>query len=116
MVHRRVILELLQKALSRDPITGDYALEKTIHELIFPMRTTSDEVPFEQQNLWIVDERLTFHTFLSSDKPLSTLPSLENASDSRPDLLIFNRPLAFSEDDTPLQAMVVIEFKKPRPR
>lgn len=27
--------------------------------------------------------------------------------------MIFNHPLAFSEDDEPLQSMVVIEFKKP---
>lgn len=113
VVHRRVILELLQKALSRNPETGDYSLEETIHELIFPMRTTSDDVPFEQQNLWIIDERLTFHTFLSSDKPLASLPPIENVSRSRPDLLIFNRPLAFGEDGAPLQSIVVIEFKKP---
>lgn len=113
VVHRRVILELLQKAISRDPGTGEYALEKTIHQLIFPMRTTSDDVPFEQQNLWIIDERLTFHSFLASDKPLSQLEPLENDSESRPDLLIFDHPLVFSEDGATLQAMVVVEFKKP---
>ena len=77
------------------------------------MRTTSDDVPFEQQNLWVLDERLTFHSFLSSDIRLDQLPILENESDSRPDLLIFNHPLAFGEDGEPLQSMVVIEFKRP---
>jgi len=113
VVHRRVILELLDKYLSQDQETGEYGLEKTIHSLVFPMRATSEDVPFEQQNLWIVDERLTFHTFLSSDVRLDQLPPLENDSASRPDLLIFNHPLAFSEDGEPLQSMVVIEFKKP---
>lgn len=113
VVHRRVILELLDKYLSQDQSTGDYGLEKTIHSLVFPMRSTSEDVPFEQQNLWIIDERLTFHTFLSSDVPLNKTPVLENGSASRPDLLIFNQPLAFSEDGEPLQAMVVVEFKKP---
>lgn len=113
IVHRRVILELLDKYLSQDQETGDYALEKTIHSLVFPMQATSDDVPLEQQNLWIVDERLTFHTFLSSDVRLDQVPPLENDSASRPDLLIFNQPLAFSEDQEPLQSMVVIEFKKP---
>jgi hypothetical protein len=113
VLHRRVILEHLQKALERDPDTGKYALEKTIHQLVFPMRATSQDVPFEQQNLWIIDERLTFHTFLSSDKPLSTLSVIENGSDSRPDLLIFDRPLAFSENGGALQSIVVVEFKKP---
>jgi hypothetical protein len=113
VVHRRVILELLEKSLSQDAETGDYGLEKTVHSLVFPMRCTSDEVPFEQQNLWIVDERLTFHSFLSSDIRLDQSPPLENASASRPDLLIFNHPMVFSDDGEPLQSMAVIEFKKP---
>jgi hypothetical protein len=70
-------------------------------------------VPFEQQNLWIIDERLTFHSFLSSDKPLNTIAAIEDGSDSRPDILIFNRTLAFSEGDQPLTSLVVIEFKRP---
>jgi hypothetical protein len=106
-------MELLEKALKQDPETGKYALEKTVHGLIFPMRTTSEDVPFEQQNLWIIDERLTFHSFLSSDQPLNSLESVEIDSTSRPDILIFNRPLAFSDSDEPLQSIVVIEFKKP---
>ncbi|WP_054312367.1 ATP-binding protein [Mesorhizobium sp. 1M-11] len=113
IVHRRVILELLEKYLTHDPDTGDYGLEKTVHSLVFPMRATSDDVPFEQQNLWIIDERLTFHSFLSSDVRLDQVQPLESDSASRPDLLIFNHPLAFSEDAEPLQSMVVIEFKKP---
>jgi N-6 DNA Methylase len=113
VVHRRVIVELLDRALSRDGETGRYGLEKTVHSLVFPMRTTSDDVPLEQQNLWIIDERLTFHSFLSSDKPLNDLAAIENDSESRPDILIFNRALAFSEGEQPLTSLVVIEFKKP---
>jgi hypothetical protein len=116
VVHRRVIVELLEKALSINPDTGRYALEKAVHSLVFPMRATSDDVPFEQQNLWIIDERLTFHSFLSSDEPLSQLPVLVNDSDSRPDLLVLdivNHAIAFSEDKDPVGSIVVIEFKKP---
>jgi hypothetical protein len=113
VVHRRVILDLLEKALSLDPESGRYGLEKTIHSLVFPMRTISDDVPFEQQNLWIIDERLTFHSFLSSDMPLNMIPVMDSESGSRPDILIFNRRLAFSEDSHPLTSIVVIEFKKP---
>ena len=77
------------------------------------MRTTSDDVPFEQQNLWIIDERLTYHSFLSSDKPLKNLEPIDNLSGSRPDILIFDRPLAFGADDQPLSSIVVVEFKRP---
>jgi hypothetical protein len=105
IIHRRVILDLLAKALKQDPETGKYALEKTVHSLIFPIRSTSDDVPFEQQNLWIIDERLTFHSFLSSDQALNTLGEIESDSKSRPDILIFNRPLAFSDEAEPLQSV-----------
>ena len=70
-------------------------------------------MPFEQQNLWIIDERLTHHSFLSSDKPLRSLEPIDNPSNSRPDILIFDRPLVFGEDDQPITSLVVIEFKRP---
>jgi hypothetical protein len=113
VVHRRTIVGLLVKALSRDSETGRHGLEKTVHSLVFPMRSTSAEVPFERQNLWIIDERLTFHSFLSSDKPLASLDIIQNGSESRPDILIFNRALAFGEGEQPLTSLVVIEFKRP---
>jgi hypothetical protein len=113
VLHRKIILDLFEKALQRDPNTGRYSLEKTVHNIVFPMRTTSDDVPFAQQNLWIIDERLTYHSFLSSDKPLKSLEPIDNPSDSRPDILIFDRPLAFGEDGQPLTSIVVVEFKRP---
>ncbi len=113
VVHRRVILDLLEKALSLNSESGKYGLEKTIHSLVFPMRVTSDDIPYEQQNLWIIDERLTFHSFLSSDLPLSSLSNMDSERDSRPDILIFNRRFAFSESSQPLNSIVVIEFKRP---
>lgn len=113
VVHRRVILDLLEKALSLDAETGKHGLEKTVHSLVFPMKVTSDDVPFEQQNLWIIDERLTFHSYLSSDTPLDKTAVLQNDSQSRPDILIFDRPLPFGEDSQPLASVIVIEFKKP---
>jgi hypothetical protein len=113
VVHRKVIIDILAKTLSKDPETGKFALEKAIHNIVFPMRTTSDTVSQKHQNLWIIDERLSFHHFLASDIRLSSLPVIENGSDSRPDIVIFDRPLVFSEDDSPLSSVVVIEFKRP---
>lgn len=113
VVHRKIILDLLDAALVRDNSTGRYPLEKAVHNLVFPMNVESDEIPFDQQNLWIIDERLTFHSFLSSDKPFDKLSVLESLSADRPDLLIFNTPLVFSEGEQPLASIVVIEFKRP---
>jgi len=113
VAHRRVILDFLERSLPSDPETGKYPLEEIIHRIIYPMRTTSDDVPYEQQNLWIIDERLAYHGFLASDMPLNTATVLSNNSDSRPDLMIFERALTFAEDDSALNSLVIVEFKKP---
>ena len=68
VIHRRIVLNLLDQALSRDDDTGRYQLEAVVHRLIHPMRKGSDEVEFEEQNLWVLDDRLTYHEFLELDK------------------------------------------------
>ncbi|MCX9063903.1 ATP-binding protein, partial [Citrobacter portucalensis] len=70
--HRKVIIDLLEKAIERTS-DGKYVKEEIIHELIMPMRTDSTEVFLDSCNLWLVDERLAFHNYLASDKPLSTM-------------------------------------------
>lgn len=77
------------------------------------MGTTSDDVPSEQQNLWVIDERLAFHSFLSSEKALSTAPALDTNSATRPDIFIFNTPILFGDGSVPLTTMIVVEFKRP---
>jgi hypothetical protein len=113
VAHRKVILEFLEKSLQANPETGKYPLEEIIHKIIYPMRTTSDDVPYEQQNLWIIDERLSYHAFLASDMQLDNVNALVNSSESRPDIMIFERALSFAEDDAALNSLVIVEFKKP---
>lgn len=118
VVHRKVILDFLEKSLQANPETGKYPLEEIIHKIIYPMRATSGDVPYEQQNLWIIDERLAYHQFLASDMPLDQLNILGNESESRPDLVVldgklFDRALTFAEDDAALNSLVIVEFKKP---
>lgn len=113
VVHRRVMLDLFEKALQRDD-SGKYPLEEVVHEIVFPMRTTSNEIDFDRQNLWLIDERLTSHSFLASDKLLKSLDVASIDSSKRPDLIIFEHPLAYSEGDTPLSGLVIVEFKRPQ--
>lgn len=110
---RRMILNLLRQAVRRDG-EGKFALEEAIHKLVLPMRTTSDDVPIDQMNLWLIDERLAFHGYLASDKPFTSIEPIESASTQRPDMIVFNRPLAFAEDAAPaFQSIVIVEFKRP---
>ena len=50
VVHRRTILEMLESALKLQE-SGTYAREDFVHQLIYPMRKTSEDVEFEKQNL-----------------------------------------------------------------
>lgn len=77
------------------------------------MVQTSDTVPYEAMNLWIIDERLAYHTYLASDKTLRSMPLLESNSRKEPDLAIFNSALAYSDSDEPFNSITIIEFKKP---
>lgn len=113
VLHRKVVLEFFEKAMKKDSITGNYALEETVHKIIFPMRKTSEDVPYNLQNLWLIDERLTFHKYLTSDKSLSATPPLDSDSRLRPDLLIFDKAMAFTGEDDPVSSFVIIEFKRP---
>ena len=37
---------------------------------MFPMQTSNNDIPYNEQNLWMIDERLTYHSFIASDKQL----------------------------------------------
>lgn len=113
VAHRKIVLNFFEKSMRIDPTTGKHHLEETLHNIIFPMRRTSEEVSHDRQNLWLLDERLTYHRYLASDKPLSSLKTLESKSDLRPDILLFDRALTYSEDNTPVTSFVIIEFKRP---
>jgi len=112
VVHRRTILELLEGALKIQS-DGSYAREDFVHNLIYPMRATSDEVDFSRQNLWVVDERLAYHSHLASDLPLSRLKVVSARAGDEPDLVVFNTPRAFTETKSPYQSVVIVEFKRP---
>jgi hypothetical protein len=114
--HRKVILDILQKAIQRG-VDGRYAREDLIHELIMPMRKISDELRLDSCNLWLIDERLAFHNFLASDKPLSVMGITGSSDSKEPDICALNAfddPILVSGDQgLPLASIVVVEIKRP---
>jgi hypothetical protein len=112
LIQRKAILKVLKKMLriSKD---GEYKFEEDLHNLIFPMGETIDSIPYEYHNLWILDERLAFHSYIASDKKLKKNPVVQNESQKEPDILIFDFPWAFSEKETPMSSLVIFEFKRP---
>jgi hypothetical protein len=116
VAHRRTILDLISQSLKIVRTDEKYPFEKVLHKMIFPMGTTSKEIFFEQQNLWVIDERLCYHTLLTSDKKISSIPGLKGISSKEPDILAFfyDTPIGVAESDNlPSGGIIIIEFKRP---
>jgi hypothetical protein len=113
IVHRKIILEIFEKNLQKNS-DGSYRLEKDVHQIIFPLNSTSNSTQFEMHNLWLIDERLSYHQYLASDQPLKRLENLSINSRERPDIIVFNNPVAFVEGEVqPYSSIVILEFKRP---
>ena len=103
---RRSVIDLFEKSLESDP-DGKYSSEDVVHDIIFPVKKDSEQTPFEDHNLWIIDERLNFTEYLSSDKPLNGPKS------DRPDLLAYDKRIGFRGGNEASNPVTIFEFKKP---
>ncbi|HPG41449.1 MAG TPA: ATP-binding protein [bacterium] len=116
VAHRKVILDLLEKSIQIKK-DGKYLNEEVLHKLIMPMQKNSNELMFDDSNLWLVDERLAFHNYLASDKSIKSMPITNSEEKKEPDLLalnIYENPLLVNEGQSlPLASITVIEIKKP---
>lgn len=112
VIRRKTILDLLEKAIEVKE-NQSYSSEQTLHSLICPMRYTSDEIDFEEMNLWIIDDKLAYHSFLASDKLMKSLPVIDVSSEKRMDIAIFDQAYSFTDDNKFLNSVSIIEFKKP---
>ena len=116
VAHRRTILDLVDQSLKRVQVDDKYPFEKVLHKMIFPMGATSRDVFMDQQNLWMIDERLCFHTLLTSDKKLNKIPGLEATSGKEPDIFAFfyDTPIGIAEPENLAGGgVVIVEFKRP---
>jgi hypothetical protein len=114
--HRKVILDILEQAIKRGE-DGKYAREELIHELIMPLRRDSTEISLDSCNLWLIDERLAFHDYLASDKPITSMPITGSTSPKEPDICalnVYDQPLLVADGKRlPLASIVIVELKRP---
>lgn len=104
---RRKILDIFGKSLEVDH-AGAYSSEGVVHDIIFPRKGDTEITSFDDHNLWIVDERLNFTTYVSSDVPL------DGKNTERPDLLVYNKRILFRGDNEASNPITIFEFKKPQ--
>ncbi len=107
IAHRRNILDIFRKSLHIDE-NGKYSSEGTVHDIIFPRKGSTDITSFKDHNLWILDERLNFTTYVSSDIPL------DGKNTERPDVVVYNKRVVFRGDNEASNPITIFEFKKPQ--
>ncbi|MGY2733633.1 hypothetical protein [Sphingomonas sp. UYP23] len=112
VTHRKIILELFEKALNSVG-DGRYPLERILHQIIFPMKSSTDETLYSQQNLWLLDERLNSYGVIHSDRQLRSIDGLQSDSALRPDLIAFDQEYILGDGPQPLTSLTVVEFKRP---
>ncbi|MBD7914200.1 ATP-binding protein [Clostridium sp. Sa3CUN1] len=113
IIHRKIVIDLFENAMNYNE-QNKYALEEYIHNLIFPMKTVSDDIDYEKHNLWLIDERLSYHYYLASDLQMKNIEVINVDTKDRPDILILDNPVVLSnEDSKPFNALTLIEFKRP---
>lgn len=87
---------LLKHALQKQD-NGRYSLEAYIHNLAFPIKSTSEDIDYEQHNLWLIDEKLSYHHYIASDVEMDGSKK-DNEVLQRLDLIIFDRPIAITDE------------------
>lgn len=117
MMRRKAIINLFDKFLDADE-NGDYKLEEDVHNLIFPLGLTNNDLEYENHNLWILDERFISYKFIASDKSITSFSQMKSRKET--DLILidnppmFNNPISFGDKSSgEVNSMVIFEFKRP---
>ncbi len=103
---RKCVLELFSKSLEIGA-DGKHKSEGEVHDIIMPRKKDSEELNYDAHNLWVLDERLNFTSYVSSDKPLQS-------SGDRTDITVYNRRVAYRGDNEASNPITIFEFKKPQ--
>jgi len=104
---RKCVLDLFSKALDADD-DGKHKSEGEVHDIIMQRKKDSDELDFDAHNLWMLDERLNFSEFISSEKPIN------KGNGDRTDITIYNKRVAFRGENVASNPITIFEFKKPQ--
>ncbi|TAD78035.1 MAG: ATP-binding protein, partial [Sphingomonadales bacterium] len=108
VVHRRTVLEVAD-ALRRFDSTDRMHPEDAIHDLIFPRYSDSTKTKYYRHNLWLLDERLSFVSYASSDRTLHG--GRRQAGDKVIDIGFYDEVYVAGGEGT--SAVMAVEFKRP---
>ena len=108
VAHRKSVLELAEKILGYQE-DGKMSLEDMFHDLVHPRYEDSETTKFFQHNLWMIDEKLSFFSYCSSDRTIHG--GRRQTGDKIADLVFFDDCSLYQEGDS--DSIVLVEFKRP---
>lgn len=112
VLNRKLVLDFLEKSLKINE-NGEYNKENLIHDIFFPTKMESNDIEYEEHNLWLIDDRLSFNNYAFSDQSLIS----QNNSNGmkRPDILIYNKPVLIKDKTHTYEeeSFYIVEFKRP---
>lgn len=110
MMHRKTVIKVFEKYLEWQENSKAYKYEKDIHDIIFKRKSSNEEIRFNEHNLWILDERLAFHKYITSDKKFNEIVPIEVESEEAADLFIYDQKFAYGLES---ESIIIFEFKRP---
>lgn len=114
VARRKSILEIFEAGLrfkEAEDMVSHY--EKVVHGIVCPLGSTSQELSYEEHNLWLLDDRLAFYTYFNSDKRMDRQAPSGTRDGDRPDITLFDLGIGFNSDDFN-QPITIVEFKRPK--
>ena len=114
---RKTVIALFEKYLAWMEATKDYTEEKTLHNLLFTMGGSNATIPYDKHNLWLLDDRLTFFGYITSDKAIRLHAPLEGQTEclKETDIAVYDVPFIYGEkgDYGVINAVLIFELKRP---
>jgi hypothetical protein len=107
IVHRKAVIEIADQLRGADD-NGAMTREDAFHQLMFPRLEDSMTTKYFQHNLWLLDERLAFVSYISSDRTLHG--GRRQSGDKVTDIAFYDECyVAGGQGNT---SVVIVEFKR----
>jgi hypothetical protein len=113
VLRRKAVLDLFSHLREFEDAEAEAThREAALHSLICPMGADSTKMEFEDHNLWMVDDRLAFFAYFSSDRRIKSY--VDSDSKERPDIAFFYETcFAWRGEGEASNTIVLVEFKRP---
>jgi hypothetical protein len=108
VVHRKAVIEIADQLRGADD-SGVMSREDAFHQLMFPRLEDSITTKHFQHNLWLLDERLAFVSYISSDRTLHG--GRRQTGDKVTDIAFYDECYVAGGQGN--NTVVIVEFKRP---